>query len=176
MALRALSRLFRRSEKGTATLEFVIVFPIVMFLLIATFETAMLLMRQVMLERALDNSVRLLRLTNDSTVSTDQIAAHICQNTLIMPNCQDVVVVDLRVVDPPEYELPAEDTLCVDADGNVNPLNEFSMGADNEFMIVRVCAEVQRILPISGFGLNFTRDNNDNLHMTSASVFVNEPS
>ena len=57
----------------------------------------------------------------------------------------------------------------------VNPANEFRMGQRDEFMLIRVCAEVQRILPLSGWGLNLTRDNNDNLHMTSASGFVNEP-
>ncbi|MEL6953612.1 MAG: TadE/TadG family type IV pilus assembly protein [Pseudomonadota bacterium] len=175
MNITKLARRFRRADKGTATLEFVIVFPIIMILLIATFETAMLLTRQVMLERALDNSVRLLRLTNDQAVSTAQIQQHVCQNTLVLPDCSDVLVVDLRVVEPPEYELPAETSLCVDADGVVNPANEFRMGQRDEFMLIRVCAEVQRILPLSGWGLNLTRDNNDNLHMTSASVFVNEP-
>ena len=59
-------RKFARRETGTATLEFCIVFPIIMILFIAVFETAMILIRQVMLERALDNTVRLLRLSRQS--------------------------------------------------------------------------------------------------------------
>ncbi|MEM9754840.1 MAG: TadE/TadG family type IV pilus assembly protein [Pseudomonadota bacterium] len=166
---------FARDERATATLEFVIVFPIIMILFIAVFETAMILIRQVMLERALDNTVRLLRLTNNVSVSDDEIRTHVCNNTLVVTDCENILVVDLRVIDQVNYVLPTEDTLCVNRDGEVNPANEFVPGAQNELMLIRVCAEVQRILPFSGFGLNLTRDNNDNVHMTSASVFVNEP-
>ncbi|MEM6609346.1 MAG: TadE/TadG family type IV pilus assembly protein [Pseudomonadota bacterium] len=171
---------FSRSERGTATLEFCIVFPIIMILFIAVFETATILIRQVMLERSLDNSVRLLRLTSNDNITVDDIRTNVCDNTLVLPNCNDVLVVDLREIDQANYILPGEDTLCVDADGAVNPANEFNTaraagGPQNELMLIRVCAEVDRILPFSGFGLNLTRDNNDNLHMTSASIFVNEP-
>ncbi|MBF9034036.1 pilus assembly protein [Rhodobacterales bacterium HKCCE2091] len=168
-------RQFLRNDGGTATLEFVIVFPIIMILFIAAFETAMILCRQVMLERALDTTVRLLRLTNDATVTDDEIREVVCGSTLILHNCNDVLVVDLRVVDQVNYALPSEDSLCVDRDGVVNPANRFDPGAENQLMLIRVCAEVARILPFSGFGLNLTRDDNDNVHMTSASVFVNEP-
>ena len=170
---------FARNTEGTATLEFCIVFPIIMILFIAVFETAMILIRQVMLERALDNTVRLLRLTDNPAVTAGDIRTHICSNTLVLSNCQDVLVVDLREVSQVNYSLPDEGTLCVDRDGVVNPANEFSAARadtdDNELMLIRVCAEVARMVPFSGFGLNLTRDNNDNLHMTSASVFVNEP-
>lgn len=172
-------RRFIRGEEATATLEFCIVFPIVIILFIAVFETAMILIRQVMLERALDNSVRLLRTTANDQVTVSDIRTHICSNTVVMPNCQDVLVVDLREIVPPNYVLPGENSLCVGADGQVNPANEFAAARgnseQNEFMLIRVCAEVARMLPFSGFGLNLTRDNNDNVHMTSASVFVNEP-
>jgi len=176
-----LSRLkeFIRCDRATATLEFCIVFPIVMILFVAVFETAMILIRQVMLERSLDNTVRLLRLTNNPSVAVSDIRTHICDNTLVLTNCEDVLVVDLRVVDQADYTLPGEDTLCVNTDGEVNPANEFTSARGdaviNELMLIRVCAEVARILPFSGFGLNLTRDNNDNVHMTTASVFVNEP-
>ena len=42
----AISR-FLRTEDGTATVEFVIVFPIIIIIFVAAFETAMLLTRQV---------------------------------------------------------------------------------------------------------------------------------
>lgn len=171
---------FSRCEKATATLEFCIVFPIIMILFIAVFETAMILIRQVMLERSLDNAVRFLRLTNNENVSAGDIRTYICGSTLVLSNCEDVLVVDLRVIDQANYTIPDEESLCVDSDGAINPANEFtsgrgSDGTRNELMLIRVCAEIARIIPFSGFGLNLTRDNNDNVHMTSASVFVNEP-
>ncbi|MBF9030213.1 pilus assembly protein [Rhodobacterales bacterium HKCCE3408] len=166
---------FARATRATASMEFVIVFPIIMIMFIAVFESSMILIRQVMLERALDNTVRVLRLTNDATVTDEQIRDNICENTVVINNCNDILVVDLRIVDQVNYALPTADSLCVDRDGVVNPANQFVPGAENELMLIRVCAEVQRIIPLSGWGLNLTRDNNGSVHMTSASVFVNEP-
>ena len=42
-------------------------------------------------------------------------------------------------------------------------------------MLIRVCALVDRILPISGLGLELTRDDQDNIHLIAATIFVNEP-
>jgi Flp pilus assembly protein TadG len=58
-----------RRENATATMEFVITFPIIMILFIAVFETSMIMTRQVMMERTLDQAVRILRLANGLTVT-----------------------------------------------------------------------------------------------------------
>lgn len=171
---------FARREKGTATLEFCIMFPIVLLLFVGVFENALILTRQVMLERALDNSVRLLRLTTNENVSPSDIRGHICSNTLVISNCQQLLVVDLREIDQATYALPGEDTLCVEADGlTVNPDNQYDPrrgdGIENELMLIRVCAQVTTFLPHSGFGLTLTRDDLGFLHMVAASIFVNEP-
>lgn len=171
-------RQFRRSETATATMEFVIVFPIILILFIAVFETAMILTRQVMLERSLDATVRVLRLTSDLTTTQDEIAAIVCENALVIPNCNNVLTLDLRVIDQTSYILPDEGNLCVDRAGVVTPANTFDPGRaqENQLMLIRACAVVDRILPISGFGLNLTRDDTGGLHMTTATIFVNEPS
>ncbi len=169
---------FIRSESATATMEFVIVFPIILILFIAVFETAMILTRQVMLERALDRTVRFLRITPNIVATDQQIAANVCQNTLVIPNCDEILVLDLRPIDQINYDLPDEQELCVNRNTSVRPANTFDYGrsgAENQLMLIRACAVVDRILPISGFGLNLTRDDSGGLHMTSATVFVNEP-
>lgn len=172
---------FVTRERGTATLEFCIVFPIIIILFVAAFESAMILTRQVMLERSLDHSVRLLRLTTNENVSGADIRAHMCSNTLVLRNCEDVLVVDLREVDQSTYDLPGDDTLCTDRSGvRVNPLNEYDPhrgdGIENELMLIRVCAQVSTFVPLVGFGLTLTRDDLGQLHMVSSSIFVNEPS
>ncbi len=166
---------FARSEDATATIEFVIVFPVVMILFIAVFETSMILTRQVMLERSLDSAVRVLRLTSNLTTTHDEIRENICANTLVISNCNEVLILDLRVIDTTNYLLPPVESLCVDRAGSVSPANQFDPGVENELMLIRACAIVDRILPFSGFGLNMTRDDTGGIHMTAASVFVNEP-
>jgi len=169
-----ISRFFRR-EEANATVEFVIVFPVIILIFVAAFETAMLLTRQVMLERSLDSAVRHLRLTSGLTVTHDAIRENICDNTAILLDCENSLSMDLRVINQNTYELPDYHTMCLNEDGTVHPLTMFNPGGNDELMLVRVCALVDRILPISGLGLDLTRDDLGNIHLTAATIFVNEP-
>lgn len=169
-------RRLAKDTRGTATLEFVIVFPLVMLLFVAVFETGIILTRQVMMEGSLDDAVRILRLARNLEVTAGDIEAAICNNTNAIPDCDDVLVIDLRVIEPPDYALPPENMLCVDRDDlTVRPDNEFDQGEDNELMLIRACAIIDRILPFSGFGLNLTRDATGGLHMVATTILVNEP-
>jgi len=169
-------RQFARREDATATMEFVITFPIIMILFIAVFETSMIMTRQVMLERTLDQAVRILRLATDLTVDADDIRTAICDNTSILPDCETLLTIDLREVERATYAVPTNENLCIErADATATPLNTFNPGTDNELLLVRACLIVDRILPFSGFGLNLTRDDSGGLHMMASSVFVNEP-
>lgn len=170
---------FGRREEGNATVEFVIVFPIIIILFIAAFETSMLLVRQVMLERSLDSSVRYLRITAGASATHDQIRENICENTPVIPNCDSALLIDLRVIDQDTYSLPDYHSECIDRAGVVTPSNFFAAGQgaahSEQFMLIRACVVVDRILPFSGWGLNLTRDDTGGVHLTTATIFVNEP-
>jgi Flp pilus assembly protein TadG len=169
-------RRFAEREDATATMEFVITFPMVMMLFIAVFETSMIMTRQVMLERTLDQAVRILRLANGLTVTPSDIRTAICTNTSMLRDCQNLLTIDLRTVNRATYAVPTNQDLCIErADATATPANQFVVGQDNEVMLVRACMIIDRILPFSGFGLNLTRDDSGGLHMVAASVFVNEP-
>ncbi|WP_416914458.1 MAG: TadE/TadG family type IV pilus assembly protein [Roseicyclus sp.] len=176
---------FARDERATATMEFVIMFPVVITLFIAVFENGVILTRQVLLERSLDEAVRLLRLARTITdaetgqpraLTAADISEAICDNTGAIPDCDTVLVVDLRVIDTTTYALPAADVSCIDRrDLTIQPANEFRQGQNNDLVVIRVCAIVDRLLPFSGFGLNLVRDDTGGLHIVASSVFVNEP-
>ena len=93
--LTKISRFFRR-EDANATVEFVIVFPLIILIFVAAFETAMLLTRQVMMERSLDSAVRHLRLTSGVSVTHDAIRDNLCENTPILINCEESLLLDLH--------------------------------------------------------------------------------
>jgi Flp pilus assembly protein TadG len=172
---RHIRRLLRRDD-GASTMEFVITFPVVMMLFIAVFETSMIMTRQVMLERTLDQAVRILRLADGLVVTPEDIRTAICDNTSLLPDCRTLLTIDLRPVERSTYAVPSNQEMCIErADTSATLSNEFSSGSDNELMMVRACFIVDRILPFSGFGLNLTRDDSGGLHMMAASIFVNEP-
>lgn len=170
------TRRFARASDGTATMEFVILFPVIMILFIGSFETSMIMTRQVMLERTLDQAVRVLRLAQGVAVTADDIRTTICTNTDMLPDCMALLSVDLQQIDRATYDLPQDTALCIHRnDTSFVPNTGFTVGADNEIMLVRVCMIVDRVLPFSGFGLNLVRDDSGGLHMLAAAVFVNEP-
>lgn len=167
---------FLRDERATATIEFVIMFPVIITMFIAVFETGMILTRQVLMERSLDEAVRVLRLAQGLTLTAADIQQAICDNTGSIQNCDEVLVVDLRLIDRNTYDIPMPDVVCVNRnDLTVTPGNLFQQGQDNDLILIRTCAVVDRILPFSGFGLNLVRDDTGGLHMVASSVFVNEP-
>ncbi|NKX43397.1 TadE/TadG family type IV pilus assembly protein [Roseicyclus persicicus] len=176
---------FARDERATSTLEFVIMFPVVITLFIAVFETGIILSRQVLMERSLDEAVRLLRLVRTIVdpvtgqprpLTADDIAQAICDNTRAIPNCDQVLVVQLTRIDQTNYDVPTPDIACVNrGDLSIQPSNQFQQGTDNELILIRTCAIIDPLLPFSGFGLNLARDDTGGLHMTAASVLVNEP-
>jgi Flp pilus assembly protein TadG len=176
-------RHFLRDERATSTMEFIIMFPVIILLFVAVFETGIILSRQVLLERSLDSAVRVLRLARGGIqnatgqpLSAQDIEIAICNNTRSIPNCREVLTVELTVIDQTTYAMPARDLACVDRqDRSILPSNQFTQGVDNELVLIRTCAVIDRILPFSGFALNLARDDSGGLHMVAASIFVNEP-
>ena len=178
-------RNFIKDEGATVTLEFVILFPVIIMVFVATFETGMILSRQVLLERSVDEAARLLRLSRvivdpatgvRRTPHAADIKSAICDNTNAIANCEAVLIVELTVIDRATYAMPAQTAPCVARDDpSTIPLSQFDQGMGNQLVLLRSCAVVDRILPISGFGLNLARDNTGGLHIVTASIFVNEP-
>lgn len=169
-------RRFWQREDATATMEFVILFPIIMMLFVASFETSMIMTRQVMLERTLDQATRLLRLAQGAAVTTADIRDAICDNTSFLPNCDALLTVDLQRIDRATYAVPSDNDICAErGDMIAHPSNSFEVGVDNDIMLVRVCLIVDRLLPFSGYGLNLSRDASGGMHMIATSLFVNEP-
>ncbi len=168
---------FWRDEGGTATLEMVIMFPLMMLLFMAAFETAAILTRQIMLERTLDMSVRVLRLAQGVVTDADAVRDTMCANTSLLPNCETLLTIDLQVIDD-TFTMPSNNQICAGRGNDIviSPDNEFNQGGNNEFVLIRTCLVVDRILPFSGFGLNLATDESGGMHMMASSIFVNEPS
>lgn len=170
-------RSFWKDETATATLELVIVFPLLILLFVAAFETALIVTRQVIMERSLDMSVRVLRLAQGVITDADTVRDTICSNTQLLPNCQELLTLDLQVVDRTTYDLPSNDQICAGRGNDIviAPANVFDAGASDEFLLIRTCLIVDQILPFSAFGLNLASDDDGGLYMIATTIFVNEP-
>lgn len=169
-------RRLRKREDGNATVEFVILFPMFMIIFVSAFESGLLMVRQVMLERALDLSVRGLRLGTWTPPTHDDLKRNICNLAGIIPDCMNSILVELQPVDKTTWQPLNVNAQCVDRDSTIAPVLNVNAGTDNELMLVRVCAVFDPIFPTTGLGMQLGKDATGAYALVATSAFVNEPS
>lgn len=169
-------RRFARREEGTASVEFALVFPVVLFLFIWAVELGLLMTKQVMLEHALDIVMRELRLGRMENPDSDSIKDAICDRVSIISNCNDTITLELRPINTANWQLPNNPVSCVDRDEDITPVVTYNPGAQNEIMLVRACVIVEPLFPGTGIGAMLQKDAQGGYGMAALSAFVNEPS
>lgn len=172
--LRAVRR-FRRSESGTATVEFAITFPAMLVMLLSGVELGMISLQHAMLERAMDITVRDIRLGTGSAPQHDDIKDLICERAGFIDDCTDNLRLEMIQVDPFNWNgLPGEAD-CIDRSEDVVPVRSFVNGQDNELMILRACAKIAPVFPTVGLGATIGKDGAGNYSLLATSAFVQEP-
>jgi len=170
-----LARKLRR-EDGTATIEFVILFPFFIGIFTSAFEASLVSSRQIMLDRATEIAVRDLRLGITSTPTNDQLKADICNLAGIIPDCTNKLHIELEVVDKTTWAIRTGAVQCVDVDQNIIPAVNYSGGSQNDLMLVTVCAVFEPMVSTWGLGLLMPKVNGGSYYaLVSMSAFVNEP-
>ncbi|QDC10222.1 pilus assembly protein [Oceanicola sp. D3] len=166
---------FRRREEGNTTIEFVILFPIFIIIFMSCFELGMLMTRQVMLERALDLSVRDLRLGHWKPPTHDELKKALCDRAGVIPDCLNSMLIELQPVSKTTWTpLPPQAT-CVDKSAPIQPVTTFNGGNENQMMIVRACAVTKPWFVATALGLKLPLVDGENYAIVSSSAFVNEP-
>lgn len=177
--LRTAARRIAGEEEGTATIEFVLFFPLFMTVFMSAFESGLLMTRQVMLERAMDLSIRNLRLglwddpANPPTA--EMLKQEICAWATVIPDCMDSLMMELRPVSTATWTPLDPNITCVERDEVLQPVVEFNVGVENEMMLVRACAVFDPIFRSSAWGLNLPLDPSGGYQLAATSAFVNEP-
>lgn len=171
----------RRAEDGSATVEFVILFPIFMTVFLSSFEMGLLMTRHVMLERGLDHATRAIRLGTNipGPVTAEQVKRMVCNGAGIIPNCMQDVKVEMRRLDP-RVPLNGSSNIprradCVDRDDPAAPERGWETGTPHDLMILRVCALADPMFPNTRFGMSIATKNNEAYALVSTSAFVMEP-
>jgi Flp pilus assembly protein TadG len=168
-------RRFLRCEEGSATIEFVIVFPAFFTFFLSTFELGMLETRHVMMDRGLDLAVRQIRLGMLEPVTHDGFKQAVCDAAKIIPDCMNQIKLEMRTVDPRAWVTipPAAD--CVDRNDTSIAAREFTPGVSNQLMLIRACALFDPYFPTTGLGASLPRMSGGAYGLISSSSFVIEP-
>jgi len=164
-----------RDEDGTATIPAVIFIPFFLILVMSSVEMGMLMIRHVMLERAVDMSVRGLRLGLWTPPTHEELRRTICSMAGVIPDCLNTVLIELRPVSKETWEPLSSGPTCVDRAEEVQPVTTFSPGIGDEMMLIRACAKFDPIFPTTGLGFHLPKDNTGAYALVSSTAFVNEP-
>jgi len=171
---------FRRREDGVSTVEFVILFPIFMTLLLSGYEIGVLMSRQTMLDRGVDLAVRDLRLGRmdggeDDVLDESDVRRAVCNYAGVLKECLTALHIDLQPISTSSFEMPATSATCVDRSEELRPAVVFDPGVENELMFVRACFVVDPMFPGTGLGAQLPKDATGGYQLVATSAFVNEP-
>ena len=173
-ALRFLRR-FRRGEEGSPTVEFVIVFPVIMTFVASACESGLLLTRQMMLQHGVEMSGRAVRLGVGDEVTDEEIRRMVCTGAGIIPDCMESLKVEMIRIDPNNWQSPPAIPDCVDRSEPATPNRTFEHGIDHELMLIRVCALFDPMFPNFGHGVQLSRERGGDYALVASTLFVMEP-
>lgn len=166
---------FWRAEDGTSTIEFAITFPAVITIFLSGIELAFVSLTHSTLERAVDMTVRDIRLGTGTAPQHDAIKDIICARAGFIDDCSVNLRLEMVQVDPRNWSGINPDPDCTDRSKQVTPVRDFENGQSNELMILRVCAKIDPVFPTTGLGANLPKDGHGQYALTATSAFVQEP-
>lgn len=168
-------RRFSKNEDGNATLEFAILFVPMFSTLMWSVEIGMIQLHHSMFERALDTTVRDLRLGTGTAPQHEQIRDMICDRAMFIENCNQTVRLEMVRIDPFNWTNPPTDADCIDATQPIEPVRAFDNGGSNDLMFLRACAKYDPVLPHIGMSQYLDQDGSLRYPLIATAAFVQEP-
>ena len=155
-------------------MEFIIVFPLVMWFFMTIFETGFIATRIVLLEHGLDVASRELRLGLDPSVNHERFKQRVCERSKILMNCDRDLVLEVVELDLTSA-YPQNQANCIDRTGEIDPTITFNPGGRNRIMFVRACMIIDPLFPGLGITLGLPKDSSGGFQSVAYTAFMNEP-
>ena len=165
-----------RGEDGTASMEFVLVIPLIMTIFMASFESGLLMTRSIMLEQSVDIAMRELRLGHVTPITNLRIKKEICANAVIFPDCLNSMKIQMNRVSTTAWDIPDTPNRCITRREDAEPVLTYNGVSQNDVMIIRVCVILDAMFPSTGIALNLSLDEDGGYGLIARTAFVVEPS
>lgn len=166
---------FLKEESGNASVEFVLVFPVYLALMLMSIELGFITMRHTMLERGLDIAVREIRLGTGTVPQHDDIKELVCDAAIMLRDCENKLQLEMRSADIRAFNALDTSADCTDASEPTKPVREFTPGQQNELMLLRACLRFDPLFPDDLLGSSLATDGNGQSSVIAVSAFVQEP-
>ena len=169
-------RRFRDSEEGSMVVPFALWLPLFVGIIVSGVELGAVTLRHTTLERALDQTVRDVKLGTGTIYDHASLKAAICENAGILPNCSENLQLEMIKMNMRNWQTPPTSADCIDTAAEVNPQRTFEYGRDNELMLLRACFKFRPFSPATQMSSGVMSDANGYTAIVSYSAFVQEPS
>jgi Flp pilus assembly protein TadG len=165
-----------RREDGAATVEFVLLFPVLFAVFLTSIDFSIMMLRQVSLDRALDLAVRDVRLGRVPANGFDGFRDLVCGNVMITPNCAETITIEMRAITPETVMFVNPQAVCVNRAEALRPELEFNPAAgEGELVMIRACTVSNPFIAVHGWIWGGPRGPNDDFMSVSTAFVVNEP-
>ena len=166
---------FLGDRRGVAALEFALVAPMLFAVVFSTIEAGWTMVQTIMLDRALDKTVRSLRIGAIANPTQENVRAVICGEALVLVDCSNMLTLEfIPIVNTSSY--PADAARCINRGTSIKPVLRFDAGQRAQTVFVRACFVVDPLTPGLGLGLALPKDETGAMRIIAKSGFVNEPS
>lgn len=175
-SLKKTLRRFRDSEDGSMVVPFALWLPLFVGIIVSGVELGTTTLRHTTLERALDETVRDVKLGTGTVYDHASLKAAICTSAAILPDCDANLQLEMIKMSMRNWTTPPTSADCVDTSAAVNPQRTFEYGRDNELMLLRACFKFKPLSPATKISTGFGTDAAGYTAIVSYSAFVQEPS
>ena len=171
---RLCGRRFIRNRSGAAAVEFALLLPMLLALIFSTIETGWVMVQTIMLDRALDTTVRELRIGTLTDPTQAKVRQRVCDQAMVLVDCMQTLALEMVVINA-EADYPEDTERCIDRSTGLEPVLRFNPGARSQTVFVRACFAVAPMTPLLGVGLALPKDGSGAYRIMAKSGFVNEP-
>jgi len=160
-----------RCERGSQAIEFALVAPVVVALLLATLQVAVIFLAKAYLETVTEAAARSVMTNQDNAMTQAQFQAQICQDIGALFNCANLIV-ELEPAPSTAAQMSTAMPQFTATGALTNPTSFSIAPAPAKMMLI-----VMYQWPVYGgpLGLNFANLANGTLLMTSTQIFQLEP-
>jgi Flp pilus assembly protein TadG len=165
-------------EDAATTVEFVVLFPIVLLVFFIAAENVVVNLKTTILDRALDLTVRELRLGLIESPTQTSIKTLVCQRMGSPAGCSSDLVLEMTVgsfSSSGNVVLPSPTTACNNNSVSINPVVAFISGGSNDLVFVRACYTVDVTMPMTVGPVSASDAMGTEHRLISTAVFMNEP-
>ena len=186
-AIRTVLDRFHKDERGSSTVEFVVIFPVFMLFFLMIVESGYISTQRVQLERAIDQTTRDLRLgiLHRGGFPTDEefkkaVRDAICDRAGLIPDCTRQLELEAVRQDPNAWTTVPGAVTCVDRGDLGTSTTTFSATGSNDLMVLKTCARIDPVFPMVGIGRAVRLSNSNaasdgSYALTAITAFVVEP-